>query len=298
MRPLPDETVYLPFEAGPYRMGMDLVTIAEPDWLELDRHYLPEMAERRRLLAERHGEVFAVTPGSETARAEALEVVAGHLTSHHPDWFSRDGDRIENHLTAETLFLPSADRLELAGRLAQEDFCLIQNTAHGPVFTAAVLCFPSRWRLIDKIGKPLSAVHGPVPLYADRLAAPVDRLMRHLKAGRVASRLNWSLLDDPALFQPGGKWKIDAGTDITAGDAGSRVYLRVERQTLRRLPDSGAVLFGIRVHVYRLDRIIVRPDLAAGLAQAVRALPEEILQYKSVLSFREPLLAWLDASRH
>ena len=42
--------------------------------------------------------------------------------------------------------------------------------ADGPVFTAGVLCFPSRWRLMEKIGKPLSAVHGPVPLYADRLA--------------------------------------------------------------------------------------------------------------------------------
>jgi hypothetical protein len=254
------------------------------------------MAERRRLLAERHDEVFAATPGSEAASAEALEMVSGYLTAHHPDWFSRDGERILNHLTGETLHLCSADRLELAGRLVQEDLCLIEQRERVPVFTAAVLCFPSRWRLIDKIGKPLSAVHGPVPFYADRLAAPVDRLMRHLKAGRIASRLNWSLLDDPALFQPGGKWITDAETHITAGNAGSRIYLRVERQTLRRLPDSGAVLFGIRVHVYPLESVIIRPDLAAGLADAVRALPQEILQYKSVLPFRAALLAWLDAA--
>jgi hypothetical protein len=298
MRPLPEETVHLPFEAGPYRMSMDLVTVAEPDWLELDEHYPREMAERRHLLSERHEDVFAVTPGSEAARAEALEVVAGYLTAHHPDWFSRDRDRILNHLTGETLDLQSADRLELAGRLVQEDFCLIRNSDHGPVFAAAVLCFPSRWRLLDKIGKPLSAVHGPVPFYADRLAAPVDRLMRHLRAGRIPSRLNWSLLDDPALFQPGGKWRTDAGTGITPDNAGSRVFLRVERQTLRRLPDSEAVLFGIRVHVYPLERVIVRRDLAAGLADAVRELPEEILQYKSVPPFREALLTWLDGARY
>jgi len=296
MRPLPEEAVHLPFESGPYRMGMDLVTVAEADWIELDHHYPSEMAERRRLLAEQHQEVFAVTPGCEAARAEALEVVAANLAAHHPDWFSRERECIRNHLTGEILHLHSADRLELAGRLVQEDFCLIRNSDHGPIFAAAVLCFPSRWRLLDKIGKPLSAVHGPVPLYADRLAAPVDRLMRHLKAGRIASRLNWSLLDDPALFQPGGKWRADAGTEITPENAGSRVFLRVERQTLRRLPDTGAVLFGIRVHVYPLERVIIRPDLAAGLADAVRALPEEILHYKSVLPFRKALLAWLDAA--
>lgn len=322
MRPLPEETVHLPFEPGPYRMSMDLVTVAEADWLELDQHYLPQMAERRRLLAERHGEVFAVTPGSEAARAEALEVVAGHLTARHPDWFSRAGDRLRNHLTDETLDLQSADRLELAGRLVQEDFCLIRNGEHGPVFAAAVLCFPSRWRLLDKIGKPLTAVHGPVPFYAHRLAAPVDRLMRHLKPGRIASRLNWSVLDDPALFQPGGKARMaavrasppsrsgsfaPAGGDgqgsfetpvgITPENAGSRVYLRVERQTLRRLPDSGAILFGIRVHVYPLECVIVRPGLAAGLADAVRALPQEMIRSKSVPPFRDALLAWLDARR-
>jgi dimethylamine monooxygenase subunit A len=175
----------------------------------------------------------------------------------------------------------------------QEDLCLIQNREEGPVFTAASLCFPSRWRLLDKIGKPLAAVHGPVPLYASRLAGPVDRFMRHVKPGHIASRLNWSLLDDPALFQPGGKWRVEASTDITAENAGSRVFLRVERQTLRRLPLTGAVLFGIRVHVYPLEQVIDRPERANELASAINALPEDILHYKSLLPFREPLLGWL-----
>jgi hypothetical protein len=141
----------------------------------------------------------------------------------------------------------------------------------------------------------LPAVHGPVPFYQDRLARPVDRFMRHVKPGHIASRLNWSLLDDPALFQPGGKWRVDGGSDISETNAGRRVFLRVERQTLRRLPSSGAVLFGIRVHVYALDRVIDRPDRAAALAGAVRALPPEVQQYKSLLPFRDALLGWLGA---
>jgi len=295
MRPLPEQAVHLPFEPGLYRLAMDLVTVPEAAWFELDQRYLPEMAERRRLLVEAHADVFAATPGSGAARAEALASVVEALAAHHPDWFSRDGDVVRNHLTGETLDVRLADPLELAGRLVQEDLCLIQNSEHGPIFTAAVLCFPSRWRLIDKIGKPLSAVHGPVPFYADRLAGPVNRFMRHLKVGRIASRLNWSLLDDPALFQPGGQRRADVGTVITAKNAGSRGFLRVERQTLRRLPDSGAVLFGIRVHVYLLERVIDRPERAAALAEAVRALPGEIVHYKSMRPFWEALLAWLDA---
>ena len=272
---------------------MDLVSVAEADWFELDRCYLAEMAERRRLLATAHGDVFAATPVSDAARREALEVTVAALTLHHPDWFSRDGGTVRNHLTGESWEQDAIDPLELAGRLVQEDLCLIQNDADGPVFTAAVLCFPSRWRLMDKIGKILADVHGPVPLYADRLAAPVDRFMRHLKVGHIASRLNWSLLDDPALFQPVGKWRVEGGSDITHENAGERVFLRVERQTLRRLPSTGAVLFGIRVHVYRLDRVIDGPVRAAALAEAVYALPADIQHYKSLLPFRAALLRWL-----
>jgi dimethylamine monooxygenase subunit A len=291
---LPEQAVYLPFEAGPYRMAMDLVAVPEVAWFEFDHLYIAEMAEKRRLLGTAYSEVFAALPISDAARAEALELIVTVLTAHHPGWFSRDGGVLANHLTGERWEPGTIDPLELAGRLVQEDLCIIQNAEDGPVFTAATLCFPSRWRLLDKIGQRLSAVHGPVPLYADRLAAPVDRFMRHLKTGHIASRLNWSLLDDPALYQPGGKWRVDGDSDITVANAGERVFLRVERQTLRRLPVSEAVLFGIRVHVYPLDRVIDKPERAAALAEAVRALPDEVQHYKSLLPFRPALLGWLE----
>ncbi len=309
MRDLPEQAVHLPFAGGPYRMAMDLVTVPEQKWFELDQRYAAEMAERRRLLRTIHDQVFAACPVSDPARAEALTLIVAALTEHHPDWFSRDGSLLHNHLTAETWQIPpgagrctaepsgesgALDPLELAGRLVQEDLCVMQNSADGPLLTAGVLCFPSRWRLLEKIGKPLSAVHGPVPLYADRLARAVDRFMRHLKAGPIASRLNWSVLDDPALFQPTGKWRVDGATGITGDNAGDRLYLRVERQTLRRLPGSEAVLFGIRVHCYKLAAVIDRPTRAGELAAAVRALPRDIAHYKSMLPFGDALLAWLD----
>jgi hypothetical protein len=166
------------------------------------------------------------------------------------------------------------------------------------MFAAATLCFPSRWRLLEKIGKPLSAVHGPVPLYGERLAGPVNRFMQHIKPNHIVSRLNWSLLDDPALFQPAGKWRSNASTEITPANAGSRIFLRVERQTLRRLPVTEAILFGVRVHVYPLEQVIKQPAIAADLAEAVEALPAEMQHYKSILPFKPALLEWLrDAGR-
>ena len=158
-----------------------------------------------------------------------------------------------------------------------------------------LLCFPSRWRLHEKLGKPLAAVHGPVPFYGERLATPVDRFMARVKPGHIASRLNWSVLDDPAMFQPDRQMARAAQHRDHAGQCRRTLYLRVERQTLRRLPQSGAVLFGIRVHSYPLARAITTPAAASRLAEAVRALPEATVHYKSLKVFGPALLAWLDA---
>jgi dimethylamine monooxygenase subunit A len=296
MTPPPPEAKYLPFESGPYRMAMALTTVPENAWFEIDDRYVNEMAQRRCLLAERHRDVFGVLSVSDTARAETLREVVANLTAFAPDWFRRDGDALHNKITGETwnLAAPPYDPLELAGRLVQEDLCIIQQTDSGPIFTAAVLCFPSRWRLHEKLGKPLVAVHGPVPHYAKRLATPVDRFMAKVKAGHIASRLNWSVLDSPAMFQPTGKWREAANAEVTPDNAGESLYLRVERQTLRRLPQSGAILFGIRVHSYPLACGITTPAAASRLAEAVRALPDETVHYKSLKAYGAALLAWLD----
>ena len=297
MPSLPKQAVYLPFEPGPYRMAMALTTVPESAWFEFDERYADEMAEKQQLLRERHRDVSAALPVSDAARAETLRAIVTNLVANAPQWFVRDGDTLHNTLTGEIwdVTAPSCDPLELAGRLVQEDLCIIQQGDGGPIFTAAILCFPSRWRLHEKIGKPLGAVHGPVPHYAEKLAAPVDRFMARVKPGHIASRLNWSVLDSPAMFQPGGKWRQQTDTAITPDNAGEWLHLRVERQTLRRLPQSGAILFGIRVHSYQMARAITRRADAVRLAEAVRALPDATVHYKSLKVYGAALLAWLDA---
>jgi hypothetical protein len=289
---LPPGIVLTPFEPGPWRSQLGLRARDPAGLIDIDALYPAQLARRRALLAERHAEVFGALPDSEAARAEVLALLGALLPARFPRWFSRDGTHLHNHLTGETWNLadPGIDRLEAAGRLVQEDLCVIAPGPDGPVLAAAVLCFPTRWRLADKLGRPLAAVHAPVPCYAARLARPVDRLIGRLRPGRMVERVNWSLLDDPALFQPAAA----TAPPITAANAGEALFLRTERQTLSALP-GGAVLFAIRVRVHALARVCARPAEAARLAAAVRALPEEMHHYKNIMPFRAALLDWLDA---
>ena len=295
---LPAERLLLPFAAGPFRMAMSLVACPTDELVEIDDRYFDEHAERGDLLATRHAEVFAALPGSDAARADVLAMLAALLPRRYPAWFSADNGTVRNHLTGETWSLtdPAHDPLELAGRLVQEDLCVIDASGTAPVLTAAILCAPSRWRLQEKIGRPLADVHGAVPLYADRLSAPVDRFMGALRPGKAAERLNWSIVDDGALFQTGGKHRTGHDPSITADNAGKRLFLRVERQTMMRLPTNGAVLFAIHVHSYPLAKVLTVPGAAADLHAAVQALPESLAVYKSLPPIRDALLARLAAS--
>jgi len=295
--PPPPEAIHLSFEPGPYRMAMGLIALPETEMIELDDRYVDEMSQRRTLLGEQRHEVFHAVPGSEPARQAVLDRLAAYLPERFPAWFAREGTSLHNRLTGETWDLAAlpADPLIVAAQLVQEDLCIVEPDADGAVLlTAGVVCFPSRWRLAEKIGRPLPTVHERVPFYGDKLARPVDRFMTMIKPDKLAMRLNWSMMDNPALFQLGGKFRDGVNAAITADNAGDRLSVRVERQTLSRLPHSAAVLFTIRTHVYPLARVVVRAEIAARLADAVRGLPPETSHYKSLPTFQAALLAYLD----
>jgi dimethylamine monooxygenase subunit A len=285
---------YLPFDGGRFRLQIGLMPLALADWLEIDRNFAADLAAKRHLLASRHSEVFAALPEADAPARELLALLAEHLPRHHPTLFCRDGTRLRIDATGESWDLapPPLHPLDLAGRLVQEDLCLMQAEGGTYRLVGASLCFPSRWRLADKLGQPLAAIHDPVPGYSATLERPVERFFAALKAEKPVWRLNWTIRDDPAPFQP----ETCAGAlPITAATAGERLWLRVERQTLRRLPQSGAVVFAIRTHITRLDAAIAEELAAADLAAALRAMPEETREYKNFAEIAPALIAWLDA---
>jgi dimethylamine monooxygenase subunit A len=285
---------YLPFDGGRFRIAMGLLPLKPEDWLETDESFTADLAAKQALLASRHDDAFAALPAAKAPARELLALLGEHLPRHHPALFRRDGDRLHNLATGESwdVAQPPLHPLDLAGRLVQEDLCLLVAEDGSPVLAGASLCSPARWRLAEKIGRPLSAIHDPVPGYAEQLARPVDRFFALMKPGKLVWRLNWGILDDPTPFQP-----VRPGNSrtITPGNAGEALWLRVERQTLRRLDETGAVVFTIRTHITRLDAAIRENRAAAELAATLREMPEASRRYKHLAGVAPALLAWLDA---
>ncbi|RYY13914.1 MAG: DUF3445 domain-containing protein [Alphaproteobacteria bacterium] len=286
---LPDEPLYLPFEAGPFRMTLGLVARTPDDLISLDEHYPAQIERRRTLVAQWGTEVAAAEPGAAPACREMLERLATVLPRRYPEMFETRDDGVHNRITGETWSLQD-DSLTTAALLVQEDLCLLELRDGVPYLIAGTLCFSPGWRLLEKLGQRLGDVHVKVPLYAERLGRPVDRLMRYLQRGKLVERLNWGLYDNDALFRPGRHFRSERNPEITPDNALDRLFLRVERQTLSVLPRTGAILFTIRTHVYPLSRVIAVEGAAGRLNEAVRALPPEMALYKSVAPFRDALL--------
>ena len=183
--------------------------------------------------------------------------------------------------------------IDRAGRLVGEDVCLMEQRPElgaGYFLTAASVCFPSRWVLSEKIGTSLSAIHAPVPGF-ESIAEATNRFFDAITIDRPAQRVNWTLIDDETLFQP-----VSAGRarDRTIGpsDLGATFHLRIERQTLRRLPDTGGVLFTIGTTVSPLTALssAQRKDLAGTLAE----VGEQTQAYKGWVGVIPRLLTWAE----
>ncbi len=287
---------YRPFLDGPWRLAMGLKALDLRDWIEIDTSFAAQLAKRRALIEERRDDAVCLAlPESRVGQAEVLTLLLDHLPARFPEIYRRSPTAIENLATGERFELElEAWReapLELSGRLIQEDLCLMRRGETGYRLIAGVLCFPSHWRLADKLGRPLDLIHGPVPGFGEQLAATVDRFFANLKVERPVWRANWSLVDTPALFLP--PEHRQQPKRIEAERAGEQVWLRVERQTLRRLPHTLDVLFTIRTYIEPLADVIDTPASARALAARLTELPDAMAAYKGITPIRAPLLAWL-----
>ncbi len=265
-------------------MGLSPLRDGEP-WLEVDGNLAADLREKRRLLAAQHDDFFAALPASLPAQRETLDRLASYLVERHPRIYERQGSRIRVAPLDETYDLDdlALAPLDVAGRLVQEDLCLMEQHDGAWLLTAGSVCFPTRWRLNDKLGHSVDDIHGPVPGYQAALSHSVNRLFDRLRPDRIVCRLNWSLTTDGALslwHKKHGGTHVDA--DVTAANAGDRVWLRVERQTLLRLPQSGAVLFTIRIHRDRLRTLAGQPGAVASLLGALDSMPADLQEYKAI----------------
>lgn len=227
----------LPKARGGGQLRMGLVKLEERDWLQPE----PDLAARAAGFADWPDGIaltrYAEEPGRELAA-----------------------------------MLGTGGALPEAALAAHEDMCLLQRFAEEDYYRliGAAVAWPSDWHPAEKIGLPLRALHAPIAGYEEQLASGVDRFMATLRPGPVYARCNWFIAATGERRWLPDRPPQEAFAHVTPDNAGETLFVRSERQTLRRLPQTGAILFTIGIYVEALGKL--SPANTAMLGHAVQTL--------------------------
>lgn len=284
---------HTPYDGTSQPFTVGLKPIDERDWLEVDPGLTWQLAEKERLFQGARDAVFQAEAQTAAAQKEVLDLVVGHLQRHGGRSHRVEGQAVALLEAGRTVSLGSGPELLTAARLVPEDLVLMRPGPDGYRLAAAALCFPSSWSLAEKFGQSMTAIHDSVPGFnGSRMGRMVARIFDNLKTDQVLCRYNWSIYPDGNLHHPEPR-QIQLTQDENAL---ARLFLRVERQTLRRLPASGDILFTIRIHHDPLVVLVGQTDrkqIAAGLRGQLLALDQAQLAYKGLVATRDGLAAAL-----
>lgn len=293
MTPVQTPPTYTPYDGSSPLFAIGLSPLDPERWIEPDDNLGVELAEKRRLVAEHGDKVLCAEPGTQDAQREVLERLTHYLATRHPDIYRHEGDRM--HMAGHTVDLADETLLPIhrAGLLVQDDLVIMRRGENGWRVAAGFLAFPSSWKLSEKFGKVMDEVHAPVPGFqgGSRNAELINRMFDRLQPGNPVRRMNWSINWQHALYHP-----TSLPADVVLDTPPENSVIRVERQTLTKLPVSSDILFTIRIYLDPMAVILAQPDaqtLAAGMADQLERLSIDEAEYKGISRKRAELLALL-----
>ena len=266
---------HAPWADAPPDFAIGLRPIGVGDWLEGGE---ADPAARKDALFAAHSDlVWAETEGSRAGQAEILALVQASGAALEPR--------------------PDLPPLYAAARSVPDDLCLMEKREDGWRLTALSLSAGTFFTAAEVIGKPLAGLHAPVPGFSDRFLTRVIRIFDALRPDQVLERRNWTVMAGDDLHAPDGAAVRARIADIAPDAAAEAIFVRVERQTLRRLPVTGGLVFTIRVWRHSLAALDAEPARRAAFARAWRGASADLRAYKRLAAYDGLVEAYLRARR-
>jgi hypothetical protein len=258
----------------------------EPDWwLELENTYISRVKERKELFREHGKMVLDYLPGSELACKELMEMCIQFYCARYPAYFSLSADKntFYNGILKEETEIKSMHPLLVLLNNIPEDFAvMLRNQQDGKYyFRAGLICSSLGWNVGTKIGLQLKDIHKPIPDYKEKMSFSMDRYFSKMPTNAPIQRGSWGLEIDTPLFMPPGhpheKYREFQKEDLTIDEC----YLRVDWQTLRRLPLSGAIVFNFKALFTPVKELRDEPYIPALLLKIMKEGKKTLMEYKN-----------------
>ncbi|KAI3326819.1 hypothetical protein HD806DRAFT_488292 [Xylariaceae sp. AK1471] len=297
-----------PIKYQPYKtqghVTMGIQKRVRSDWIRMDRGYLARIQERLPLIKD--NSQFTIGTGEKVNPAiKELyeEIMIRYLPARFPTMFQIRGMLVKNLATGTTYPLTTtglthAQMLAYMGENVEEDFYFMCPDLDGQYrLQGYIACFPGGFLSPARVGESVREIHKPVPGYERKLGLSVDRYFARMEPGEFIGRMNWSLQVDGAdLFRTDGNNYYPGTEDALSEDkidpSFDDCFLRVEHQTLTKLPRTSAVIFTVRSYMTALHQVKAEGD-GKALAKAIESMPEGLGHYKMRQYWGAKVLPWL-----
>ena len=297
-----------------YSVNMEPHVLGKPgtvyeSLIDVDEHFVSEMRDRALVLKEDPLRYQAL-PHMMSAQWDTLELLMEQQAAGYPEHFTltKNGSEwrwINRPMGIDDTFTfgdPSTlpyEPFEYITRQAQGDFCIVDQRDNNLWMDAGMVTTQADWSLDFDVGMNFMEWHGPVPL-AHQIGV-FDRALKfllNLQQHKPTRRFNWTMTINPRLdTSPENypKWGPDR-TTVTPENVGEKVHLRVELQTLWRLPRSNGILFVIRCYLINMQDLVTVPKFARRFHRVLKTLPPELADYKGLTRYQQTTVDFL--SRH
>ncbi|CAE8621260.1 unnamed protein product [Polarella glacialis] len=307
---------------GVLRAGLRRMRNARHFLVEEPHRIAQELLLKQKALDDpaRHPLTFVAEPDSLDAQRECLELFVSYLPGRYPDLYRYNAS--EESITVKPLDQTFALKdwahapLELCERLVQEDLILMReqpvadeangsaSSSGGPksrsyVMAAAAVVFSFN-ELQNKLGQPAELIHAPVPGFERHIRRTLNFALTNLQAEQPLWRNNWGIapsgtLDEP-LYGSTDAQNQRSFADITVDDVMAK-FIKVEYQTIRRLPCSRYLLFTVKTMADPMHSLEKVPAAAACLAASIRGMSPAMCAYKGIEDepTRDAVLSYLDS---
>ncbi|KAL4769373.1 hypothetical protein BDW60DRAFT_218958 [Aspergillus nidulans var. acristatus] len=299
---------YRPFRHGPNFITMGIRKMDWNNWIEMDSYFLRYHETKAAELKKDFNEHIKYVDNEVTKHAcfELYEELVQYLVHRYPKVFRLSANTVHNALTGETFRFPAqspSEALSSSALLVQDDFVIMVENDDGHYhLDAGAVCLPGFWRLREKFRMSLDTLHfeAAVPHYAEKLQKSMNRFFKTLPAARPVVRNNYFIQLDDGLHwshRMGDQNGTEVASWATANSEGltvNEIHFRSERQSLRRLPRSGAIVFTVRTYFEPITTIAREPHVPGRLAEAIRNWDETVSKYKGKTHWEHILLPYLD----
>lgn len=302
-----DKTEPLPYRAfkHKYTINMGIRNMDWNSWIELDNQWNFYHEEKLKRIRERGTELYETSPLARPAAYELLQELKVYLSNRYPLMYEQTSIGLKNLATGESFDfrdLPlGEDPILIAAKLVQDDLAIMIESPNGEYFLrGGAIILAGFWRFRDKYNLPLSGIHtsGDVPKYKEKLQSGMEKFFMRLQPDKPVVRNNYFIQTDSELG-----WSSSIGKEedptvgwYTAREATdiNRLYFRSERQSLRRLPKSGAVIFTVRTYFMPITKLCEEPYIPRRLLDGIQSWTGDVEEYKGYHKFKDVLEPYLE----